>query len=245
MRLRRYIIESLTAKEATKFTELMKRECSDIIHFYKKRLDARVNRPFIWRGLSGSKMSIRYEKMHKNRNPLSTGQDLHNWMNKHFKERFGWPVRNGVSTTGNRNMTAMYGHPYVFFPKDGFDFCWSPKVNDLWGAVEQIQPLFNKSEKYRGFPIPPPKPKNPEDDLQAKYTYESWQDLLKLFDTYSFSRLKDAVDSGNEIMFNTPNYYLVNANESYSDVELERIQNQRYGAVRSGADIMAGLGLEF
>ena len=201
MRLSRYINEELKLDDVYKYAKILKSECSQILKIYQKRWKSHENYPFLWRGVSQEKKPIIKKASHlENRQPMSTGVEMHKWLNNWFTDKFGWPVRNGVATTGSHGQTATYGYRYAFFPKNGFKFCWSPDVNDLWGSIESKMPSLNK----KGAPIPVRIKYGPDKD---HFEHE----IIPMLLSYTDKDLEKAIDSGHEVLINCKYYYLVNA----------------------------------
>jgi len=72
------------------------------------------------------------------RKPVTTDYTVHTKLNYYFNKIFGWNVRNGAFAYLDSNeltsrFTADYGDAtYIMFPVDGYKYCWSPKVTDLF-----------------------------------------------------------------------------------------------------------------
>jgi hypothetical protein len=196
-----YVTEALSEKDIEDVTYHLEKECSQILKVYKKRWKANENRPILWRGVGNRELTILKKKSHiKDRKPMSTGADMHNWLNTQFQKQFGWPVRNGVGTSGERNQSSTYGKPYIFFPLNNFKFAWSPKVWDLWSDIEKHMPMLNKSQST--LEIPPKY--GPEKNLFK-------EKIEPLLDHYTNKNLDKAIGAGKEVFFNTPEYYLLDA----------------------------------
>ena len=227
MRLRKYIIEDISVKDAKDAAKNLQKECSQIISVYKKRGGEQGateygSRQFLWRGVSQKNTILKKASHLKDRSPMSTGKAMHDFMNKTFIDAFGWPVRNGVATSSSKSQAGTYGFPYVFFPLDNFEFVYSPKVWDLWSAVEKAMPRINRS--------------NYNDEIPPKYgpDREFFKDnIMPLFKSFTSGKgavgnIHKAIDSRNEIWFKTSYYYVVDA-------------SNRHG--RGGSEIMQNLGL--
>jgi hypothetical protein len=66
------------------------------------------------------------------RKPKNMPLVVHEYLNKKFKKKFGWPVRNGVFVTFDEDTTAHYGGSYIFFPIGTYKYAHSSKVVDLY-----------------------------------------------------------------------------------------------------------------
>lgn len=66
-----------------------------------------------------------------NRKPLDTPPEVHNELNRIYKEMFGLPFRNGTFVSGSYPQSTGYGDmTVVVLPIGNFNFLWSPKVED-------------------------------------------------------------------------------------------------------------------
>jgi hypothetical protein len=130
MRLRQYLTENIN--NPTEVLNILKTECSQIIKDYNKA--GKV----LFRGTNdGHDALLLAKNVHlEGRNPLDTKKAWHNWLNEYFIPIFGWPVRNGISTSPNRSQSGRYGNRVsIFFPVDGYKFVYSLKVEDLFQSI--------------------------------------------------------------------------------------------------------------
>jgi hypothetical protein len=84
----------------------------------------------------GSKIQIKSYKILKSyledRTPKNMNIEVHDYLNKQFKKKFGWPIRNGIFVSFDPDMAASYGTPYFFFPIGKYKYSFSKKVVDLY-----------------------------------------------------------------------------------------------------------------
>lgn len=113
--------------------ELVKKECSEIINIYKKA--GRV----LFRGTRGDRAKQvdeegRISKVvpRKRRNPKDTDKETQKILDNLFNQRFGWKPRSqGIFAAGIES-ARYYGTPHGFFPVNGFEYVWSPNIDDLY-----------------------------------------------------------------------------------------------------------------
>lgn len=113
--------------------ELVKKECSEIINIYKKA--GRV----LFRGTKSERRKpidddnkIYKIVPRKRRNPKDTDKETQKILDNLFNQRFGWkPRSHGIFAAGIES-ASYYGTPHGFFPVNGFDYIWSPKIDDLY-----------------------------------------------------------------------------------------------------------------
>jgi hypothetical protein len=184
--------------EQSEIEKKLKKECSKMIDFYQIQRGSFV--PF-WRGTRRSSIEgVVKKKSHlKDRTPMSTGKAAHEWMNKWFKKKFGWPVRNGVAVSSHFGTAQGYGHPMIFLPVNGFKYAWSPDVNDLWGELVSTVPSFVSN-------------KNKDVDKWVKEFGNDIfmeKDIIPMLESYITTDAMSALRKGNEILFNCKYYYLV------------------------------------
>lgn len=77
------------------------------------------------------------------RKPRDTHIDLHNAINEHFENQFGWKVRNGVFTYGTKTnghkLTTHYGTTYLIFPCGKFTYVYDSEIYDLTGTYNEFE----------------------------------------------------------------------------------------------------------
>lgn len=113
--------------------ELVKKECSEIINIYKKA--GRV----LFRGTKSERRKpidddnkIYKIVPRKRRNPKDTDKETQKVLDNLFNQRFGWkPRSHGIFAAGLQS-AQYYGIPHGFFPVNGFEYIWSPKIDDLY-----------------------------------------------------------------------------------------------------------------
>jgi len=178
MRFEQYINEARIT-DTDDLASLIKKECK---WFFKEKLTNK----FLYRGT----ISIidDYKKIipRKKRMPKDTPIHIHNFMNKVFTKKFGWPGRNGVFATSKASVAG--GHSptvkaYLFFPVGKYKYIWSPKTDDFY--------------MYVGREIP----------HEKKFFAPSMAEILA--ETYIDNNLPLAMEKGYEISFWCDAYYLV------------------------------------
>ena len=117
MRLDKYLTEVKFTRAAiykrtdiSEFVETLKRDCSNIIQVYKQ------TNKFLYRGTNDKGTFLeKTGRGAKVRIPRNTPVSFHRYLNKIFKEKFGWKVRDGISTTPKKGVANSYGNGYIFF----------------------------------------------------------------------------------------------------------------------------------
>lgn len=158
--------------------EILHRDCKKILSIY------RSTRGGLFRGeeIRNSDLILKQSRL-ENRKPKHTPQDVHDLLNKLFKNKFGWNVRNGVFVSSKYTTANDYGEVFYFFPAGNFKFCWSPKITDLYNDIIDLH------------------------HYQELTDYEFLQD--EIIDKYTDSNLVSAIKSRREISFNVSKYYLL------------------------------------
>jgi len=201
MRLSKYITESElpTKEEADKAKDLIAKNCSEITKLYKK-----YNKVF-YRGTKHNKNFVEKTGRVNDRDPRNTDIEIHDQLNRFFKKKFGWNVRDGISTSNTLKQTQFFatangGRSYVFFPKNGFKYCWSKTFTDLYNEspIAKVKTATWSNEEL-----------------------EEWMDkymsvFKNIVNTYTDKDLDKVLRIGNtnfesrkEIMFKSNKYYLV------------------------------------
>lgn len=102
------------------------KECSEICYEYT------MTNAFLYRG------SHPYDSFDKiiprmDRKPMNTNPEVSAMFDEEFEKLFGWKPRSeGVFCTGRNVRSELYGDPYIVFPKNGYQFIWSKRINDLY-----------------------------------------------------------------------------------------------------------------
>lgn len=194
MRLTRYLTEDDLSYD--EIAAKIGKDCSQIMKLY-----SRSKPDVLYRGVATFTKPNFLEKKGRisNRTPRDTPKPIHDYLNKIFKKKFGWPVRNGISTTGAQVDTYVYGQPYVFFPFNGYKFAWSIVVRDLTSHMLEYYDLQDLKD-FKADDIYPPE----------NYEGKPLDDFLEeLAVDYRSTDLAKGIKWLGEIMFNVKKYYLV------------------------------------
>jgi hypothetical protein len=181
-RLQQYINEEKT-KDLQYLINMVKSDCKPFLREMKKAGQ------FLYRGYDNVEYSttevVYYKKkVRSDRKPRDMYQNVHNKMDKLFDEKFGWKARsNGIFCTGDRTTALGYGTAFMVFPIGNFKFIWSPEVEDLWRWV-------------RGH-------------ISSRKGKSTVPDLEGISETYTNKDFPKAIKSGNEIIINCKEYYML------------------------------------
>ena len=142
MKFAGYLTEATVSKEEIK--KILNRDCAKFLKEMRGEYD------LLFRGSYKKVNRIAKIKHNKERKPKDTPQELHDLLNKKFKKKFGWPVRNGIFTTSSYIMADGYGIPYKFFPIGDYKYVYSTKIEDLFQYFEDrdITIFFSDDNKY-------------------------------------------------------------------------------------------------
>ncbi len=70
------------------------------------------------------------------RRPRNNSENAHRIADAWFFENFGVHFRSqSLFCTGSKSVAGNFGNVYPAIPFDGFRFCWSPKIRDLYSEV--------------------------------------------------------------------------------------------------------------
>lgn len=135
------------------------------------------------------------------RTPKDTPKLVHDKANEIFIKLLGYPFRDGVMATGNKNEAGSYNIPSqkasVFIPVNGFEMCYSPLVADFFGEIIYHSHLDSQYTKMDEEEI--------VDEVKAALTRAGYVKGERY--------LQDAIKSLHEVMFypkdgQTLRYYL-------------------------------------
>jgi hypothetical protein len=112
-------------EKAREVAKLIKSDCQK----YIKESEGHV----MYRGVgAASRNDWSVRKVHADRYPKDTPQEIHEELNELFDNAFGWGCRNGIFCTGSMSYAASYGNVVTIYPKDGYKYCWSDMYRDLY-----------------------------------------------------------------------------------------------------------------
>lgn len=127
--LRHVLHESEDRKENAQIVKTILEECSDYVPYTKEGT--------LYRGINGNHDSFLYQEYPSNRKPTHSTIILHDFLNDVFARKgFKTNRSNSIFCSGRSSDAATYGTVYVVFPKNGFNFLWSPKISDAYNNVD-------------------------------------------------------------------------------------------------------------
>lgn len=156
------------------------RGCDDFI----KTLSEQSSSLQLWRGYGNCNWKeVVKQGPIAGRQPKNNSQLAHSVSDNWFHDKFGIRFRSqSMFCTGDRKIAAHYGNVYSILPFDGYQFCWSPKIRDLYS---EISLSFMKKEDA-----------------------DSIIELLEQGD-YQTTDIVAAILSGYEIMLAAPSYLVI------------------------------------
>lgn len=157
---------------------------------FLRAVDGGVNQhQQLWRGgdEGGKKKFDRIEARTGARNPKDTPQNVHDYLNKWFKEKFGWSARDALFCSGRQGVASQYGDIKAIFPIGRFSYIWSPDIQDMYSDLHL---------KHYGY--------DDEDEF-------SWDMLDKRLDKTNWKTdgLDEALKGMSEIMINCDAYFIL------------------------------------
>jgi hypothetical protein len=172
------LLKFLTEETSTEDIIRKLKGCTQILKEYD------LSNAVFFRGLEVRKPDFQEKQSRlKERRPMNSRIQVHEWLNSWFMEKFGWPARNGVFVTSSLKNSQTYGRPFVFFPENGYKYLFSTQVTDLYD--------FISGSMVR----------------DGKVTDEAKKLLLKWLPTYGEFSLHAALGAKVEVMFKTDKYY--------------------------------------
>jgi len=195
-------------RKLKQLAQLVYKNCQPFL----EEIDYEVGEYVLYRGINKGKdiaqiftnqlLSRRPDRM-----PLHTDQFAHDAFNEYFTKKFNHPFRNALFVTGNIKIAKDYGTPYAVFPIGDFEYLWAKNTTDLYVAYSYTEPakdfsILNKFMNYAGVGM--------DSDSFASIKKDTFKWLN---DDVEFSQedLKDAIETGNEIMLWVDNYYAIRA----------------------------------
>lgn len=87
----------------------------------------------LFRGVTGGEGDAFEGTVRANRIPKDTSKSAHNILDAYFKKTFGLAARSeALFVSPDLTTAAGYGMVYEIFPLDGFDYVWSPILEDAY-----------------------------------------------------------------------------------------------------------------
>ena len=75
-------------------------------------------------------------KVRKDRKPKDMPEEVHNWLDDWFEDKFGVRARSqSLFTIPKGSIAAGYGTPYAIFPIGNYKIIWSPEIEDLYSVL--------------------------------------------------------------------------------------------------------------
>ena len=186
MKFRDYITEQekIDPIKVRELKQLLKRDCKKFLNESDKLL---------WRGTFKTVKDWLTIAPRKDRSPMSTGWNMHEWADRYFQKYFGWKARSeGVFVSPKYHTASYYGNPCMFFPIGNYKYIWSPDIEDFTFDVDGA--IASKKIKLT-IPI----------DTNTLIGKEL-DTLMKSYVSKGLNKNKES-----EIMFKCDKYYLVNS----------------------------------
>lgn len=151
----------------------------------------------LYRGAKRIVEPVVYFPPRTHRRPTDMDPHVSNEIDDIFKMHFGGRFRSeGYFATGAMMEAMGYGTVYYCFPAGDFKFCWSPEYEDMYMSYRMFRDEDRQNYADNG------------GDLD----YYDEADCIRRFvdkGNYQTSDLHDAIQSGNEIMFISNGFYLI------------------------------------
>ena len=181
--------------------------------------------------------------------PRDSSDLLSTSLNLYLEDKFGYPaIRsfNRIYAAGDAPQLKQYGDLYYIFPVDKFNFVWSSEVQDATSDIDRHiggkiisyleQSGMNQEDvhnTFRHFSMAIAHKDGIEiaDIKDEDFFRPIMMALEEAFEEYNYQNknLKNALDSGNEITFQTKAYYALPCGEEvYEPDEAERSPPYKY-----------------
>jgi len=106
---------------------------------------------FLTRGERHIEKQIELRTRNKDRKPTDTPEEIHNYLNGKFMEKFDEKLRNSVFCIKELNGSG-YGKNYIVIPKGEYKMFWNKKIHDLFYDIKQVYDISLRTimwdEKY-------------------------------------------------------------------------------------------------
>lgn len=135
-------------EEGLRVLDILKRDCSQFLDEIKY-----CDGEFLFRGVQGGWREITsglyLKQTRQDRLPKDSTQEFSEIFDSEFYENFGVKIRSGgVTTTKDVLVAKSYtSNVFIFFPIDGYQYFWNPRVFDLWKRVREEDWYWDDHEK--------------------------------------------------------------------------------------------------
>lgn len=182
MRLYQYLNENKTLED---LLTLINTKCRPFLRDWN-------GKGFLWRGFQRAASGWEIRSPRKDRRPLDTTRDQHDFMNAMFYKKFGINLRSeALFCIGNRRANG-YGALYMIFPIGDYEVYWSPFIRDLYQDVFNHE--TNKVHRNMG----------------AEYDHpKHTEEINNIIRSYQKGYVNNAIESNNEIMLICKEYIMV------------------------------------
>jgi len=135
MKFYSYINET---NDTDKIIDIMIKKCKPFLNEIKNIPDVLDGKYYLY---SGRDKNDKYftQKIRKDRQPLNTPKEVHDFLDKHFQKIYGIKLRsNSLFCTLNRSDASSYGSTYIIFPIGKYKIFFNPNVLDMVYALLDI-----------------------------------------------------------------------------------------------------------
>ena len=145
------------------------------------------------------KKQVRLDNRQTTDIPEAISDAMNNWMTTEFGE----PFRNALFVSGNENMANNYGRIYLVFPIGNFTFLYHDKFKDIYSTFSSFRWTYGEKEER----MVRAKAMATREDFQKKFI----EHIASVNNgNWKQDNLEQAINSKNEIMIRTKEYYAVN-----------------------------------
>lgn len=142
------------------------------------------------------------------RKPTDTPVPIQQYLDQTFQQQFGVPFRSkAMYTTGSRLAASYYGTLCIVFPIGQFKYLWSSEVEDLFGRIRDRVLEQSDDESFELFASSI----SQHYQTHGELTHDVEEMIDDILDeaNYQDDQLKQAIQSRNEIMIATDQYYII------------------------------------
>lgn len=189
------LIEIITGEEAKLESQLqhMLEECGDYLE------EVGFNARRVFHGTHRELANLVTAIPVTNRRPKDTPGAVHEYIDEYFVKKFDANFRShAIFASGNSASAMAYGKLHIVVPVNGYRYCWSKRVEDLYSDLGQWADKSKALSKLFDF-----KTRTLDDQMEAEL------DEFLSDSQYQTTDIVAAIDSGYEIMFECDHCYLI------------------------------------
>jgi hypothetical protein len=142
--------QEINKKSFSNYAKIIQKDCSEYIQAVA------AAKKVLFRGTQPQALSAYVGQSHKKRKTKDTSSAIQTGVDKVLASKGFTALRhNSIFTSSRVEIASDYGIPYIIFPKNGFSFTWSPKIQDFYHDFIEEHDITTWSEFISHYGLDP------------------------------------------------------------------------------------------